>query len=180
MYRGSDSIVASRVGHVPSVIGSDAVGNRAIDPGLAICAWILGQADAADGRNGRDETYETDGTYGTFSRVDCVGNRTSGKIVIAEPCTPYLTPLQGSLQGGHIPGVRYASPLAEICCHVAVTHWFRLIQVLQLQEMDLAKFVGEPCDEHSRQNRDQEKTKALWCEPRLARNEGLRSDWTGK
>jgi hypothetical protein len=42
MYRGSDSIVASRVGHVPSVIGSDAVGNRAIDPGLAICAWILG------------------------------------------------------------------------------------------------------------------------------------------
>jgi hypothetical protein len=94
MYRGSDSIVASRVGHVPSVIGSDTVGNRAIDPGLAICAWILGQADATDGTDG---TYGTNETYGTFSRVDCVGNRTSRKIVIAEHCTPYLTPLQGSL-----------------------------------------------------------------------------------
>jgi hypothetical protein len=96
MYRGSNSIVASRVGHVPSVIGSDAVGNRAIDPGLAICARIPGQAGATDGR---DETYETDGTYGTdetygtVSGVDCVGNRTSGKIVIAE----HGTPLQGPL-----------------------------------------------------------------------------------
>jgi hypothetical protein len=98
MYRGSDSIVASRVGNVSSLIGSDAAGNRTVDPGLEARAWAPGKAGAKDERNGTDGTYGTDETNGTFPGLDCVGNRTSGKIVIPEHGTPYLRLLRGPLE----------------------------------------------------------------------------------
>lgn len=84
MYRGSDSVVASRVGNVSSLTGSDAAGDRIVDPGLEARAWVPGEAGAKNGRNGTYGAYGTDETNGTLPGLDCVGNRTSEKIVIAE------------------------------------------------------------------------------------------------
>ena len=61
--------------------------------------------------------------------------------------------------------------LAEICCRFAATHWFRLIQILQLQKMDLPKLIREPGHKHCRQNRNQKKADAFRREPRFACDE---------